>query len=75
MAEAAYAKASAAHPAVIVEEFIPGLDYRVLVIDGRVVAAAELRPALVTGDGVSTIRQLIDQANADPRAATATPAS
>jgi cyanophycin synthetase len=66
-AEAAYAKASAAHPAVIVEAFIPGLDYRVLVIDGRVVAAAELRPASVTGDGASTIRQLIDQANADPR--------
>ena len=66
-AEAAYAKASAEHPAVIVEAFIPGLDYRVLVIDGRVVAAAELRPALVTGDGASTIRQLIDQANADPR--------
>ena len=66
-AEAAYAKASAAHPAVIVEAFIPGLDYRVLVIDGRVMAAAELRPASVTGDGARTIRQLIDQANADPR--------
>ncbi len=66
-AEAAYAKASAANPAVIVEEFIPGTDYRVLVIDGRVAAAAELRPASVTGDGISTIRQLVDQVNADPR--------
>ncbi len=66
-AETAYAKASAGNPAVIVEAFIPGNDYRVLVIDGRVVAAAELRPASVTGDGTSSIRQLIDQANTDPR--------
>ena len=66
-AEAAYARASAANPAVIVETFIPGRDYRVLVIDGRVVAAAELRPASVTGDGISTIRQLADRANTDPR--------
>ena len=66
-AEAAYAVASAGHPAVIVEEFIHGTDYRVLVIDGRVVAAAQLRPASVTGDGTSTIRQLVDRANADPR--------
>lgn len=66
-AEAAYAAASAGHPAVIVEAFIPGTDYRVLVIDGRAVAAAQLRPASVTGDGGSTIQQLVDQANADPR--------
>jgi cyanophycin synthetase len=66
-AETAYAKASAGNPAVIVEAFIPGNDYRVLVIDGRVVAAAELRPASVTGDGTSSIRQLVDQANTDPR--------
>lgn len=66
-AEAAYARAAAAHPAVMVEEFIPGTDYRVLVIDGQVVAAAELQPASVTGDGSSTIRQLIDQVNTDPR--------
>ena len=36
-------------------------------IDGRVVAAAQLRPASVTGDGSSTIRQLVDHANLDPR--------
>ena len=66
-AEIAYARASAGNPAVIVEAFIPGTDYRVLVIDGRVVAAAGLRPAAVTGDGTSSIRQLVDQANTDPR--------
>jgi cyanophycin synthetase len=52
---------------VIVERFAPGTDYRVLVVDGRVVAAAEVRPASVTGDGVRNIGQLVAQVNADPR--------
>lgn len=65
-AAAAYAQVTAPN-GVIVERFVPGADYRVLVIDGRVVAAAELRPAAVTGDGTWTISQLIDQVNADPR--------
>jgi cyanophycin synthetase len=63
----AFEKASAASPEVIVETFVAGTDYRVLVIDGRVVAAAELRPASVTGDGAHSIGQLIAVANADPR--------
>ena len=66
-AAAAYEKASAAGPAVIVESYVPGTDYRVLVIDGRVVAAAELRPAAVTGDGSHSIIQLVAEANADTR--------
>ena len=53
--------------AVLVEALVPGTDYRVLVIDGRVAAAAQLRPASVTGDGAHTIGQLVDLANADPR--------
>jgi cyanophycin synthetase len=53
--------------AVIVERFVPGTDYRVLVVDGRVVAAAELRPASVTGDGSRSIGELVAEANADPR--------
>ena len=52
---------------VIVERFVPGTDYRVLVVDGRVVAAAEVLPASVTGDGVRDIRQLVTQVNTDPR--------
>jgi len=52
---------------VIVERFVPGTDYRVLVVDGRVVAAAEVLPASVTGDGLRDIGQLVAQANADPR--------
>ena len=63
----AYAQASATGAGVLVETFIPGLDYRVLVVDGQVVAAAELRPAAVTGDGTQNIGQLIALANADPR--------
>jgi len=66
-AAAAYTQAAGQHAGVIVERFVPGTDYRVLVVDGQVVAAAELRPATVTGDGVSDIGQLIAQVNADPR--------
>jgi len=66
-AAAAHAQAAGQQAGVIVERFVPGTDYRVLVVDGQVVAAAELRPATVTGDGVSDIDQLIAQVNADPR--------
>ncbi len=52
---------------VIVERYVPGQDYRVLVVDGRVTAAAELRPPSVTGDGTHTVIELIDELNADPR--------
>jgi cyanophycin synthetase len=64
---AAFDKASEAGPAVIVESYVAGHDYRVLVIDGQVIAAAQLRPASVTGDGTHTISQLIAEANTDPR--------
>jgi cyanophycin synthetase len=63
----AYQQASTADAAVIVEKLVPGTDYRVLVVGGRVVAAAELRPASVTGDGSRSIGQLVAKANADPR--------
>jgi cyanophycin synthetase len=66
-AAAAYDQASRISTAVLVETFVPGTDYRVLVVDGKVAAAAQLRPASVTGDGSRTIGQLIDRANADPR--------
>lgn len=53
--------------AVIAERFIPGYDHRVLVINYKFICAARRKPAAVVGDGVSTIQQLIDQVNADPR--------
>ncbi|MEJ8755679.1 cyanophycin synthetase [Pontibacter sp. H259] len=52
---------------VIVEQYITGYDFRLLVINGKFVAAAKRTPALVVGDGVSTIKQLIDKENKDPR--------
>ncbi len=52
---------------VIVEQFIVGLDHRMLVINYKFVAAALRTPAAVEGDGKSTIQQLIDKVNEDPR--------
>lgn len=52
---------------VIVERFITGEDYRLLVINHRLVAAAKRTPAHVVGDGKSTLQQLIDEVNKDPR--------
>jgi cyanophycin synthetase len=52
---------------VIVERFITGDDYRLLVIDFKLVAAAKRTAAHVVGDGVSTVQQLVDLVNSDPR--------
>ncbi len=52
---------------VIVEKFITGFDFRVLVINNKLVAAAKRVPAHVVGDGKHTIQELIDVTNQDPR--------
>ncbi len=52
---------------VICERFISGFDFRLLVINYKLVAAAKRTPAAVTGDGKQTIQQLIDEVNRDPR--------
>jgi len=52
---------------IIVEKFIGGYDFRVLVINHRFIAAALREPAHVVGDGRSSIRELIDKENKDPR--------
>ncbi|HEY8867855.1 MAG TPA: cyanophycin synthetase [Candidatus Limnocylindrales bacterium] len=52
---------------VVVESHITGNDYRCLVIGGKVAAIAERVPASVVGDGVHTVRELVDITNADPR--------
>jgi cyanophycin synthetase len=52
---------------VICEKYIPGSDFRILVIGYRFVAAALRTPACVTGDGIHTIRQLVDITNEDPQ--------
>jgi len=52
---------------IIVERYIPGDDYRLLVVGQRLVAAARRDPPFVTGDGVHTVRQLVERVNQDPR--------
>jgi cyanophycin synthetase len=48
---------------VLIEEMLRGRNYRVLVVNGRAVAASERRPCEVVGDGVHTIEQLIENEN------------
>jgi len=64
--DAAYASA-AAYGEVMVESFLPGFDFRLLVVGDRLVAAARRDPPQVIGDGASTVRQLVDAVNLDPR--------
>ncbi|MCX6292681.1 MAG: Mur ligase family protein, partial [Sphingobacteriales bacterium] len=52
---------------VIVEKYITGFDFRVLVIDYKFICAALRTPASVVGDGINTIQYLIDETNKDPR--------
>jgi len=52
---------------VIVEKYITGEDYRLLVINNIFVAAAKRTPAHVVGDGKSTIEELVEEVNKDPR--------
>ncbi|WP_432713724.1 cyanophycin synthetase [Pedobacter sp.] len=52
---------------IIIERFITGYDFRILVIDHQMVAAALRVPAHVKGNGQQTIQELIDKENEDPR--------
>jgi cyanophycin synthetase len=61
------ALSEARRKAVVVESFVTGNDYRVLVIGGHLVAVAQRVPAHVIGDGEHTVRELVDITNADPR--------
>ncbi|NND52012.1 MAG: cyanophycin synthetase [Flavobacteriaceae bacterium] len=61
------AKESSRNGIIIVEKFITGEDYRLLVINHVLVAAAKRTPAHVIGDGKSTIQELVDEVNNDPR--------
>jgi cyanophycin synthetase len=66
--EAAYKVAREEGSGVIVERFVRGSEHRLLVVDGRMVAATRGEEAWVTGDGRSTIAELIEsQINTDPR--------
>jgi len=64
---AAYNAAREEGRSIIVERHAPGDDYRMLVVGGKLVAAARREPAHVIGDGQSTVQKLIDKVNEDPR--------
>ncbi|MBG16143.1 MAG: cyanophycin synthetase [Crocinitomicaceae bacterium] len=63
----AFAAAKEISRLVIVEKYITGEDFRILVINNKMVVAAKRSPAHVIGDGKSTIQQLVDKVNEDPR--------
>ena len=62
----AFAIAARFSQAVLVEEYIVGRHYRLLVVDGKMVAASERIPAHVVGNGQDTLADLIRQTNEDP---------
>lgn len=64
---AAYAAASEISSDVMVEQYIPGFDFRLLVVGKNVVAAARRDPPQVIGDGMHSVRELVEQMNSDPR--------
>lgn len=63
----AYAHAKTKSDNILVEKHVQGRDYRITVFNGEMIWAIERVPAGVTGDGLSTIAELITQINADPR--------
>lgn len=64
---AGFAAASEYGDDLLVERYLPGSDFRLLVIGNKLIAAARRDPPQVVGDGVKTVRQLVDQVNLDPK--------
>ena len=60
-------QAAAEHGEVMVEKFLPGSDFRLLVVGDKLVAASRREPPQVVGNGVHTVRELVDIVNRDPR--------
>lgn len=65
--ELAYVAARKISADVLVERYIPGNDFRLLVVGERLVAAARRDPPLVIGDGKHSVRELVERVNRDPR--------
>ena len=63
----AYKTAVSFRDDVLVERYLPGSDFRLLVVGNKLVAAARRDPPLVIGNGKNTVRELVEQVNADPR--------
>ncbi len=64
---AAYLAASEFRDDILVERYLPGNDFRLLVVGNKLVAAARRDPPQVVGDGTHTVRELVEQVNKDPR--------
>ena len=62
----AFERANRSRGRVLVEAFVPGDDHRLLVIHGRFVAAVKRLPPAITGDGRSSIAELVEELNRDP---------
>ncbi len=65
--KAAYAVAVGISGEVLVERYIPGHDYRMLVVGNKLTAAARRDPPQIIGDGMHGVSQLVEQVNNDPR--------
>jgi cyanophycin synthetase len=61
------AKAQSKSRGILLEQFVTGMDHRMLVVNGELVAVAKRVPGHVVGDGKHTIAQLVDIVNQDPR--------
>jgi cyanophycin synthetase len=68
--EIAYHAALKVSDSILVERFIPGSDFRFLVVGNQVVAVARRDSPTVIGDGMHSVRQLVEQVNSDPRRGT-----
>lgn len=64
---AAYAAAREFRDDILVERYMPGDDFRLLVVGNKLVAAARRDPPQVVGDGQQSVRELVEQVNKDPR--------
>ena len=67
---AAYDNARQFRDDILVERYLVGSDYRVLVVGDRLVAAARREPPLVVGNGSSTVAEMVAEVNTDPRRGT-----
>ncbi|MGF6273907.1 cyanophycin synthetase [Massilia sp. UYP11] len=65
--DAGFRAASEFRDDILVERYLPGHDYRLLVVGDKLVAAARREPPQVIGDGKHTVRELVDEVNRDPR--------
>jgi len=63
----AFAREQGTSKAVLVESYVEGFDHRMLVVNNELVAVAKRVPGHVVGDGKSTVKELVDKVNEDPR--------